>query len=80
MTHTELIDLHSLYYFNPLKKVDIIFWIYIYQRKEVDNMSYSKPMVKKISLEVKGNKTDMSADGPSKCSSSCCFYRDGATW
>ena len=43
-------------------------------------MSYSKPMVKKISLEVKGNKTDMSADGPSKCSSSCCFYRDGATW
>lgn len=43
-------------------------------------MEYKKPEVTAVSLNVKGSHGDNSADGPSKCSNSCCYYRDGATW
>lgn len=43
-------------------------------------MEYVKPEVEKVSLEVKGVDRENEADGPSKCSNSCCYYRDGATW
>lgn len=43
-------------------------------------MEYSAPKVNEVSLEVKGVSSENGPDGPSRCSSSCCFYRDGATW
>lgn len=43
-------------------------------------MEYKKPELIEVSLEVKGVERETSADGPSKCSNSCCYYRDGATW
>ena len=43
-------------------------------------MEYKKPEVTAVSLNVKGSNSDNSSDGPSKCSNSCCYYRDGATW
>ena len=43
-------------------------------------MEYKNPEVQKVSLEAKGTEKEKSADGPSKCSNSCCYYRDGATW
>ena len=43
-------------------------------------MGYKKPEATEISLNVKGTERENSADGPSKCSNSCCYYRDGATW
>lgn len=43
-------------------------------------MQYSEPKITEVSLEVKGIERDNSADGPSKCSNSCCYYRDGASW
>lgn len=43
-------------------------------------MEYTSPSLTTISLEVKGTERQNSADGPSKCSNSCCYYRDGATW
>lgn len=44
-------------------------------------MSYEKPEMKVTSLEVKSQQSDSAGqDGPSKCSNSCCYYRDGATW
>lgn len=43
-------------------------------------MEYTSPNLTTISLEVKGTERQNSADGPSKCSNSCCYYRDGATW
>lgn len=43
-------------------------------------MEYKSPEVISVSLNVKGAKREKSADGPSNCSNSCCFYRDGGTW
>ena len=43
-------------------------------------MEYKSPEVISVSLSVKGAQREKSADGPSKCSNSCCFYRDGASW
>ena len=43
-------------------------------------MEYKKPEVTAVSMNVKGAERENSADGPSKCSNSCCYYRDGATW
>lgn len=43
-------------------------------------MEYKKPMIVAVSLDVKGSRRENSADGPSRCSNSCCYYRDGATW
>lgn len=43
-------------------------------------MEYKKPEVENVVLNVKGAETENGADGPSKCSSSCCFYRDGNMW
>lgn len=43
-------------------------------------MEYRKPEVQNISLEVKGIENENAPDGPSKCSNSCCYYRDGSTW
>jgi hypothetical protein len=43
-------------------------------------MEYKRPEVIAVSLNVKGSHRENSADGPSKCSNSCCYYRDGATW
>ena len=33
---------------------------------------YNKP--------AEGAERENAADGPSRCSNSCCYYRDGATW
>lgn len=43
-------------------------------------MKYQSPQISEVSLDVKGTKRENAADGPSKCSNSCCYYRDGATW
>ena len=43
-------------------------------------MKYSEPKITEVSLETKGIEHDNGADGPSKCSNSCCYYRDGAAW
>ncbi len=43
-------------------------------------MEYKKPEVQKVSLEAKGTEREKSEDGASRCSNSCCYYRDGATW
>ena len=43
-------------------------------------MEYKRPEVTTVSLDVKGAVREIAADGPSRCSNSCCFYRDGATW
>lgn len=50
----------------------------VYERRA--KMEYKKPEVEKVSLEVKGIERESGNDGPSRCSNSCCFYRDGATW
>ncbi len=43
-------------------------------------MIYEKAKITEISLDIKGVERENSADGPSKCSSSCCYYQDGPTW
>lgn len=43
-------------------------------------MEYVKPEIEQVALNVKGATTENGADGASRCSSSCCFYRDGASW
>lgn len=43
-------------------------------------MEYTSPNLTTISLEVKGIERQNSNDGASKCSNSCCYYRDGASW
>ena len=43
-------------------------------------MKYSRPEIHIISTEMDEYQRNFGADGPSKCSNSCCFYRDGATW
>lgn len=46
-----------------------------------ENMEYSAPKVIDVSLGVKGVEREHDQpDGPSKCSNSCCYYRDGSTW
>ncbi len=43
-------------------------------------MAYEKPEITEVSVNAKTPEMEMAADGPSKCSNSCCWYRDGATW
>lgn len=43
-------------------------------------MVYNKPELTAVSLNVKGAARENQQDGPSKCSNSCCYYKDGATW
>lgn len=43
-------------------------------------MVYTAAKVSEVSLDVKGVERENAPDGPSNCSSSCCYYRDGATW
>ena len=43
-------------------------------------MEYKCPEVTAVSLDIKGVQRDDTPDGPSRCSNSCCYYRDGSTW
>lgn len=43
-------------------------------------MEYIRPVITEVTLDVKGAVRENNADGPSRCSNSCCFYRDGASW
>lgn len=52
----------------------------IQNRKEATRMEYIRPVITEVTLDVKGAVRENSADGPSRCSNSCCFYRDGASW
>ena len=56
------------------------FSIYQDQKKGGKSMEYVKPKTEEVKLDVKGIERENNPDGPSRCSNSCCFYRDGATW
>ena len=43
-------------------------------------MSYIPAKVTEVSLDVKSVERENGPDGPSNCSSSCCYYKDGPSW